>query len=298
MFHVKPMEYISHCPICQNSDLSVFLTSHDYTVSKEDFSLVLCKHCDLAITSPRPEQQNLGSYYKSDDYVSHSDSSKGILNKLYKVARYFTLRSKYARVSPYLRSGYLLDIGCGTGAFLNFCAEKGHNVVGIEPDDVAREKASLQNRLSVFGEEGLNSLQDQSADAITMWHVLEHVPDLEMRLNQLKRILAPDGRIFIAVPNKSSYDAFLYGKFWAAYDVPRHLWHFTPDAIRKLTEKHGFFLEDIVPMPLDALYISMLSEKYKGNKWGILSGFKNGLISNFKAGKERYSSQIYVLRHD
>ncbi|MFN5319537.1 MAG: class I SAM-dependent methyltransferase [Bacteroidia bacterium] len=291
------MEHISHCPICNSTDLSDLLTAQDYTVSKESFSLVLCKKCDLAITSPRPEISNLGSYYKSEEYVSHSDTSKGILNKLYKAARYFTLRSKYSKVKPYLNRGFLLDIGCGTGAFLNFCAEKGHQVIGIEPDLDARTMAAKEKGLSVFGEDKLNELNGQSADVITMWHVLEHVPDLPMRLKQMKHILADDGRIFIAVPNKNSYDAQVYGKFWAAYDVPRHLWHFTPTAIQKLSEQHGFFVEDILAMPLDAYYISMLSEKYKGNKWGIIQGAIKGGISNLKAGKLRYSSQIYVLRH-
>jgi SAM-dependent methyltransferase len=297
MFHVKPMERISHCPICMSSDLSDFITAQDYTVSKESFSIVLCKKCDLAITSPRPESANLGSFYKSEEYVSHSDTSKGVLNKLYKAARYFTLRSKYAKVKPYLKNGFLLDIGCGTGAFLNFCAKKAHRVIGIEPDHDARNMAAKENGVSVFGEEELDNLHSQSADVITMWHVLEHVSDLSMRLKQMKHILSVDGRIFIAVPNKNSYDAHFYGSFWAAYDVPRHLWHFTPLAIQKLSEQNGFVVEDILAMPLDAYYISMLSEKYKGNKWSVLYGAINGCISNLKAGKLRYSSQIYVLRH-
>lgn len=198
-------------------------------------------------------------------------------------------------VASYCNRNKLLDIGCGTGAFLNHTKSKGLDVLGVEPDDGARAFAIEKYGLSVYDESMLNNLEPASFGAITLWHVLEHVPNLEERLAQLKRLLHPNGRIFVAVPNPNSFDAKHYRAHWAAYDVPRHLWHFTPQSMRKLLEKNNLLLHDVLPMKLDAFYISLLSEKYKHGRTRYLFAFWNGLKSNLKAGKQGWSSQIYVI---
>jgi 2-polyprenyl-3-methyl-5-hydroxy-6-metoxy-1,4-benzoquinol methylase len=214
---------------------------------------------------------------------------------LYKVARGFTLDRKYRLVSKYCKGNKLLDLGCGTGAFLNHAKYKGLDVLGVEPDKGARAFAIEKYGLSVCDETMLSELEASSFGAITLWHVLEHVPNLDERLVQLKQLLHPQGRIFIAVPNPNSFDAQHYQTHWAAYDVPRHLWHFTPITMRKLLEKNGLHLHDVLPMKLDAFYISLLSERYKHGRERYFSAFWNGVKSNLKAGKHAWSSQIYVI---
>lgn len=289
------MTEITHCPICSSTNFSTHLNAIDYTVSKESFAIKRCNACDFLFTSPRPELSVLGSYYQSEDYISHSDTSKGLISKLYKIARSFTLDRKYRLVSPYCKGMPLLDVGCGTGAFLNHAKSKGLYVLGIEPDQGASNFAKEKYGLSVYDENKLDELEAESFGAITLWHVLEHVPNLDERLLQLKRLLHPEGRIYIAVPNPDSYDAKKYREYWAAYDVPRHLWHFTPQTMRKLLEKNGLKLHKVLPMKLDAYYISLLSERYKHGRERYIPAFWNGLKSNLQADKHAWSSQIYAI---
>jgi len=289
------MTEITHCPICDSTNFSQYLNAVDYTVSKETFSIMKCGGCDFLFTSPRPELSVLGSYYQSEDYISHSDTSKGLISKLYKIARGFTLERKYRLVSSFSNGKRLLDVGCGTGAFLNHAKSKGLDVIGIEPDQGASDFAKKNYGLSVFDESKLDEFEAASFGAITLWHVLEHVPNLNERLLQLKRLLHPEGRLFIAVPNPDSFDAKHYQEHWAAYDVPRHLWHFTPKTMRKLIDKNGLQLHNVLPMKLDAFYISLLSERYKNGSERYLPAFWNGLKSNLRAGTSAWSSQIYVI---
>ncbi len=272
------------------------MTAKDHTVSGETFTILQCFDCGFLLTSPRPDLSDLGKYYQSEEYISHSDTSKGIVSKVYKLARFFTLSRKYKLVRPFCIGKPLLDVGAGTGAFLNHCKLKGIDVSGVEPDPGARAFALKNYDLPFYEEEALDRFEPRTFGAITMWHVLEHVPNLEQRLCQLHRILDDDGRIFIAVPNADAYDAKIYKEYWAAYDVPRHLWHFSPVTMNELITKNGFELQKTLPMKLDAFYISLLSERYKTGKTRFINALMNGLISNKNANKFGWSSQIYVLR--
>jgi predicted SAM-dependent methyltransferase len=127
-----------------------------------------------------------------------------------------------------------------------------------------------------------------------MWHVLEHVYHLKRDIAELVRILKPDGSLIIAVPNMSSKDAKQYKEFWAAYDVPRHLYHFQKETIVNLMSQFNLSCKEILPMKFDSYYVSMLSEKYKNGK--LVSGVLNGLKSNLDAKSGGFSSQIYVFR--
>lgn len=288
------MVNLSECPVCSGTQFSSFIQCADHTVSQESFSIVRCTGCGFLMTNPRPENADLGKYYKSEQYISHSNTSKGWVNRVYKIARAFTLAQKYRLVKPYASENGLLDIGCGTGAFLDYCAEKGLNVEGVEPDEDARKFAQSEYGFQLKTEDALNDWPDAQFSAITMWHVLEHVPNLSERIAQLKRLLNARGRIFVAVPNHTSADAHHYRQFWAAYDVPRHLWHFSPSTIRTLFNKHGFVLERTLPMKLDAYYVSLLSERYKNGN--AVSAIWQGFRSNWLAGDDKWSSQIYVFK--
>lgn len=288
------MVNLSECPVCSGTQFSSFLQCTDHTVSQESFSIVRCTGCGFLMTNPRPDNADLGRYYKSEQYISHSNTSKGWVNRVYKIARSFTLAQKYKLVKPYASENGLLDIGCGTGAFLDYCAEKGLNVEGVEPDEDARKFAQSEYGFQLKTEDALDEWPDAQFSAITMWHVLEHVPNLSERIAQLKRLLSARGRIFVAVPNHTSADAHHYRQYWAAYDVPRHLWHFSPATIRTLFNKHGFVLERTLPMKLDAYYVSLLSERYKNGN--ALGAFWQGFRSNWLAGNDKWSSQIYVFK--
>jgi SAM-dependent methyltransferase len=290
------MEELSSCPVCGHTHFTPFLTAKDHTVSKEQFQILECKECGFVFTNPRPLQENLGKYYKSTAYVSHSDTSDGIINKLYKQVRKITLNQKYNLVKPYLENNNLLDIGSGAGAFLNTVYEKGVNAFGVEPDKETRESSIKKYGINVKEESALSEFDKDYFSVITMWHVLEHVPNLEERVLEIKRILSPNGRLFVAVPNHTSFDANYYKEHWAAYDVPRHLYHFSPVTIRKLFNKHNMVLEQVIPMKFDSFYVSMLSEQYKNGKPNLLKGILSGLKSNIMAENDTYSSQIYVIK--
>lgn len=290
------MKEYSSCPICDGQNFSDYLKCEDYTVSKKEFSIIKCNNCRFKYTNPIPSENEIGSFYESDDYISHSNTNKSLVDKIYQAVRRYTIKKKYKLVKRECNADSILDVGSGTGEFLSYCNHKGLTSKGIEPSDSAR-KLSIDNyKLDISEESELQNIKDKSVDAITMWHVLEHVYHLNKRIETLKRILKDSGAIFIAVPNCSSYDAKKYGKYWAAYDLPRHLYHFTPKDINSLMDKHGLHVKSILPMRFDSFYVSMLSEKYRNGKSNIIKGFWSGLISNIKAsGKKEYSSQIYVI---
>jgi len=292
------MKTISNCPVCNSTKFNHFLTCKDYTVSRQDFNIVSCADCNFKFTNPRPHDEKLGDYYKSEEYISHSNTSKGIISKLYHLVRNYTLGRKVKLVSEYVSRGTILDYGCGTGMFLNACKKNGWETFGMEPDSGARKIASEMS-LKTFPDK--NSLKaeigNKQVDAITLWHVLEHVTDLEETLSFFKTNLKATGVLIIAVPNYTSYDAQYYKQFWAAYDVPRHLYHFEINTISKLLSPYGFKLAETKPMKFDSFYVSMLSEKYKTGSIKCLSAFISGLKSNVKAKQAKdYSSVIYVFK--
>jgi 2-polyprenyl-3-methyl-5-hydroxy-6-metoxy-1,4-benzoquinol methylase len=296
------METLLNCQVCNQSTQVPFLSCKDYTVSRETFSIVSCAHCGFNFTNPRPGPSELGRYYQSEAYISHSNNGKGLINGLYKLIRKYTLIKKLQlinRLNGYTNpSKQLLDIGSGTGEFIAICKAGKWKVIGIEPSETAAMYARNNYKLTILPEEEINNLQDNHFDIITMWHVLEHVPELNKRIEDLKRLIKPRGTIIIAVPNHSSADAKHYKEFWAAYDVPRHLYHFTPDTIKALFNKHDLSVKQVLPMRFDSFYVSMLSEKYINGKPNLIKAIWNGFKSNISAIRsgETFSSQIYIIK--
>lgn len=290
------METLKECPVCGNQNRSVFLSTKDWFLTQEEFSVEQCDNCGFLFTNPRPLADNIGQYYKSEEYISHSNTNKGIISQLYKIVRGFTLKQKYDLVRQYKSGKNILDIGSGTGELLNFFKGSGWNVQGIEPDSDARNYSVQTYSIPVEDESHIFELTDNSFDVITMWHVLEHVPNLNDRIQTIRRLLKNDGILLVAVPNPESFDAKKYGEYWAAYDLPRHLYHFKKKNIKALFAKHDMNIKDIYPMKFDSFYVSMLSEKYKKGKSNLLSAFLTGLKSNSKAHSiMNYSSLIYIL---
>jgi 2-polyprenyl-3-methyl-5-hydroxy-6-metoxy-1,4-benzoquinol methylase len=273
-----------------------FLTVKDYSVSKETFDLYYDETLDMLITHPQPSLENLGKYYESEDYISHTDNKRSLFEKLYHFIKSIALKNKLNLINSLQpQKGRILDIGAGTGDFLSVAKNDGWQTVGVEPSD--RAKAIAKNKGVSFVEQ-TSELENHSFDVISMWHVLEHVPDLDKQIKELKRLLKPTGTLIIAVPNFKSFDAEHYGKFWAAFDVPIHFWHFSKTAIKLLFEKEEIKLEKVLPMKFDSFYVSLLSEKYKSGKMNFVSAFFTGLKSNWKARQHfEYSSHIYILKN-
>ena len=273
-----------------------FLTVTDYSVSKETFELYYDQDLDLLITSPQPSPENLGRYYESNDYISHTDSKRSLFEKAYHFVKGIALKNKLNLINNCSSiKGNLLDIGAGTGDFLLTAKQNGWNTIGVEPSEKAKGIAIGKGiQFSASTEE----LESNSFDVITMWHVLEHVPNLQEYIANLKRIIKPNGTIIIAVPNYKSYDAKYYNRFWAAYDVPRHLWHFSKNSIKRLFSDVDIELKKVKPMWFDSFYVSLLSEKYKNGKMSFVKGFFVGFISNVSGlHKKEFSSHIYILKN-
>jgi 2-polyprenyl-3-methyl-5-hydroxy-6-metoxy-1,4-benzoquinol methylase len=272
-----------------------FKKVRDYSVSKEIFELHHNPEYDLLITFPKPSLEKLPSYYESEDYISHTDGKRSLFERMYHLIKNVALKNKVKLINVQSGKGKLLDIGAGTGDFLVAAKNDGWETTGIEPSQKAK---TIAINKGVNFADNLSDLANQTFDVITMWHVLEHVPNLDEYILELKRLLKPTGTILIAVPNFKSFDANYYGKFWAAYDVPRHIWHFSKTAIQKLFAEKEMKLFEVLPMKFDSFYVSLLSEKYKTGKMNFVKAFFVGLKSN-KSGKQtkEYSSHIYIIKN-
>lgn len=278
------------------SNQQPFLTVQDHSVSQEIFNLYYDSNLDMLVTHPQPSLDQLGKYYESDDYISHTDSKRSPFEKAYHVVKGIALKNKLNLINFEQKSkGAILDIGAGTGDFLAVAKQNGWSTTGIEPSAKAKSIA-ISKGISFV--ENTTDLANHSFDVITMWHVLEHVTDLDFQIKELKRLLKPTGTLIVAVPNFKSFDAKHYGKFWAAYDVPIHFWHFSKKAIELLFANENMKLKKVLPMKFDSFYVSLLSEKYKNGKMNFIKAFFVGLQSNLKAASSKeYSSHIYVLKN-
>jgi SAM-dependent methyltransferase len=290
--------HYSECPVCASRSIDPLLTVKDHTVSKENFVIWQCRNCSLRFTQDVPDEDSIGSYYQSADYISHSNTNKGLLNKIYQRVRKITLGQKSGFIIQKTKThGNLLDVGAGIGAFADTMVKRGWKVTGIEPDPGARTQAKQLFGIDLQTPDVLEQLPKRSFDAITLWHVMEHVHRLHDYMETMKDLLSKGGKLFIAVPNYTSLDSDIYKTWWAAYDVPRHLYHFSPLSVSKLVEQHGLKVSSLHPMWFDSFYISLLSSKYRSGKMSWMGAAFNGLRSNINTwfNKERCSSVLYVV---
>lgn len=286
------------CPICEGTTFSdVFKTAY-FRGKPEDFLIQECSSCELWFTNPRPSDEELGAYYESEDYVSHTDKKETLIDKIYHIVRSKAVKSKVALIDKYANKGKLMDYGAGTGFFLNAAKSDGWEVFGAEPSEVARKNAQEVHGLDLLNPENIDwAGKKGSLDCISLWHVLEHLSDLKGDFKKFSDSLKVGGHLFIAVPNHESYDAKYYGNKWAALDVPLHLYHFKKDNLRMLASQNGFEMTEIKNMPFDSYYVSMLSEKIKNGKGNLLTAFSTGFKSNRMAkGKQNASSLIYIMK--
>ncbi|WP_055444129.1 class I SAM-dependent methyltransferase [Lacinutrix himadriensis] len=271
----------------------------DHSVSGEAFELIENKTYGFLETTPQPKEDKLSEYYKTEDYISHTDSKRNVLEKVYHVVRSIYLKRKLKLINSFSATEKnLLDIGCGTGDFLQVAQQNNWQVSGIEPNPEARDIANRKTDNTVYTTAQLQEFKKHSFDVITLWHVLEHLPNLEEQVLVFKSLLKVNGTLIIAVPNYKSYDANHYKDFWAALDVPRHLWHFNQESISKLFAKENMKVVKTLPMKFDAYYVSLLSEKYKSGFMNPVKAFWFGFLSNLKGKRSgEYSSLIYVIKN-
>ena len=288
-------EKIEECPVCNNDKIINHIICKDHMLTGESFSITQCSNCSFLFTNPRPIAENIGKYYQSEKYISHSNKANNLINLVYKFVRKFTLSQKVKLINTISSEKSILDFGCGTGEFLLSCKKDKWKINGFEPDNNAREKANDITKINITSNfQELKQIENVSL--ITLWHVLEHIPELNKTFKILKSKLSNTGKFLIAVPNYQSFDAMHYREFWAAYDVPRHLYHFSMKTMELFLNNHGLNIYRIIPMKFDSFYVSLLSEKYKYGKSNYIKSFINGYNSNIyaKNNKNNYSSLIYI----
>jgi 2-polyprenyl-3-methyl-5-hydroxy-6-metoxy-1,4-benzoquinol methylase len=293
------MKKLVNCPVCGSSHIKKVIEVKDYFLTREDFAIWMCDNCKLQFTNPRPESDELPAYYDSPEYLSHNAKGNGLTGKIYTAIRTRNIQFKYNIISRFISSGQILDIGCGTGELLQFFQQKNWGTAGVEPNATAREFANRQYHLGVKNVAALKDFPDHSYDVISMWHVLEHVPEIHQRIEEVKRLLKPEGILVIALPNYESWDAQHYKNFWAGWDVPRHLYHFSKTAFENLAQQHQLQVKEIFPLIYDAFYVSLLSARYRKTNFRLLTALVNGIRSNIAAKRNlNYSSLIYILQRD
>ncbi|MBQ8224952.1 MAG: class I SAM-dependent methyltransferase [Bacteroides sp.] len=295
--------HIDTCPLCGYQTSEQALMCVDRYASGETFHVARCASCGFLFTQDFPAESEIGVYYETPDYISHTDTKRGLMNTLYHYVRNYMLRRKARLVEQALgvKRGRLLDIGTGTGYFPAVMQRRGWAVQAIEKSEQARGFARDHFGLQVHPDEALmEGLTGERFDVITLWHVMEHLEHLDEVWQRLNALLTDNGVLIVAVPNAASWDAKHYGADWAAYDVPRHLWHFTPVSMLQWGMKHGFVPVKRLPMPFDAFYVSMLTEQHLKHRFSFLRGLVTGTLAWLATwgGKDRSSSMIYLFRKE
>ena len=291
-------ERLTNCPLCKSGHFLNQLVVKDHANTQESFTICRCTKCELWFTNPRPTLSAIQKYYDTETYISHKNKSNTLINFLYKQVRKLTIRKKLSWLKERNKKpGRLMDYGCGTGHFLYSAKQNGWSVTGIEPNETARKIAIEDHHLSIY--ESIETLKkEKKYDAITLFHVLEHVHDLRGTIKKLLDLLKKRGTLYIAVPNRDSPDFQYYKEDWAALDVPRHLYHFNRNSMLFLAEKYSLKIIDEKPMLFDSFYVSLLSDKYRPNKSSFASSISRGLKFNKDAAKNKnnYSSILFILK--
>ena len=287
---------MNSCPICTTEMKFKFVTK-DYLVTGESFDIVECEACSIRTTTPFPDKKIIGNYYSSDDYISHDDKVSGIFDSIYGLVRTYQLNKKKKLIGKYFNksNGKILDVGCGAGDFLQYMKENHWNINGVDTSNKARKIANKKLNIKVMDpKDWINN--KEKYDVITCWHSLEHVHEPWVYLDKIKKSLTLDGFLIVALPNYQSTDAKIYKEFWAAYDTPRHLYHFTIKSMNKTIKPHGLNIESIYRMNFDPFYVSMLSAKHMGKSFmsGLINGFKSWTLSIFS--KDKCSSLIFIIK--
>lgn len=263
------------------------ITCIDHLVTGDSFVLEPHGGYDILQTTPQPKQNE--KYYDHPNYISHKTKGKSIFFIAYSQFRQWNHSYKIKIINKHTESkGKLLDFGAGTGSFVEYANKHNWQAEGYEPNSKAHgPKIKYRSKWS----------NSKPYDVITAWHVVEHLPDPRAFFEKSLKSLNDNGKFFVALPNYKSWDAKKYGAMWAGYDVPRHLWHFSPKGFISMVRDCGLEIENTYPLRLDAYYVSLLSERNRQSKFPWLKALWSGWRSNYAAKQSKnYSSLIYVLK--
>jgi len=296
---LKEQYPISQCPVCDHSSFKHYLNVPDWLVSKEPFELKQCEQCHFVFTANAPSEKEVGPYYNSEEYVEHSDTSSGLIYSIYHIARRAMLRFKYIKIKRLHTGKKLLDVGSGSGYFLNFMKKKGYDVTGVEISEKAVALCEKNFGIKAHSpSEFLEEKLDANYDIISLWHVFEHVYSYNAYFDLFSKSLNDNGYLILALPNCGSPDAKMNQSYWNGYDTPRHLWHFTPKTIEMFAHKRGFKIIQKHRMPLDPFFNVMVSDSYKDKFTFLPITLLKGLYSYIASllNIEKSSSIIYIFQ--
>ena len=280
------------CPVCHAANSTIFMRVPDRFRPEPGtaYTLVRCVKCSLVYLNPRPVEESSGVFYESSEYTPFVSTGKqrSIMDRVYVAIREMNNRWKRRQIEALQpERGRLLDVGCGTGEFLQAMHAAGWQVRGVERDAKAAAYAVEQLQLDVVcGSLDTVPLAPASFDVVTMWHVLEHLYQPHKALMQVRDVLRPGGLLVIAVPNLLSLDARYYRQNWVAFDAPRHVQHFSPKSLRSLCEMHSFAHLRTRMLPFDPFFNALMSETVIERRKGasipgrIVSTLRAGIVAN------------------
>ena len=277
MFHVEQNKKNLHCE------------TKDYLVTGESFKVYLDQNNIIGKTHPIPQKEEMDKYYESEEYYPHSLNKKSLLAFLYTITRKHMHLKRLTWIRGYIKKNTsILDYGCGSGDFVKYLRSKSIDAYGYEPNYNFCEHDFLTNQ---------EGWKNKKYEVIVLWHVLEHIHNPFDLIQSLKKRLNKKGKILIAIPNFKSFDSKYYGKYWAGYDTPRHLWHFSRKGLGLMAKENNFKVLKVKSLHLDSIYVSCLSEKYKRSPFPLLIGIVIGCISILKSFFTKESSSfLFVLK--
>ncbi len=232
------------CLVCGSSDFIPRFRLRDWAYGLPgEFQLVTCRACGHVYQTPRPTQPAIGLFYPDSYQPYHRTVRESLL--WIRIWRHVQFRERCLQVARLCSGGRLLDVGCSTGLFLKEMRHYGDwTLAGVEANTLAAQYAHDVFGLDIFcGQIEHAPWQRGSFDVITLWDVLEHLPNPQTALRRIRNLLTDEGWLIVSVPNADSIDARLFGRYWIGLDAPRHLSVFSLNGLKRLFTETGFELE-------------------------------------------------------
>jgi len=263
----KDLTILESCVLCGGKNLkSIYKTYDRHYGMKGEFNIDQCQSCSLVFLNPMPSEEYLTSLYPKT-YYSYQDfyDKKSFLRNFY---RNYLL--KIGTLDPHFDSpGKIVDVGCGSGKFLYAMKKKGWEVYGVEVNENAAKLGNELEQLNIHPGDLLTSkFDDDFFDYVRSNHSFEHMTNPEPVLEEMHRILKPDGKLLIGVPNIDSFNGRFFKKYWWYLGAPVHTFNYSVATLSKMLEKHGFVVEKV---------------SYNGDYTGVLGSFQ--IFLNRKNGK-------------
>lgn len=245
------MEYVS-CNLCSSDSFTTLFTLRDtLSLTNEIFRLVTCNQCGLVYLNPRPSAEQLDTFYPEEYWWRRGKKTNNVLSKLARNFeewyRTYLLNTEVRLLKKMLNKGSkILDVGCGRGDILYLCKRSGFETYGIELSEKAARNARIEYGLDVYqGSLFEIDFGPNYFDAITFYHVFEHLPDSLRVLKKANRMLKDEGILVIQIPNIDSLQFKLFSKRWFGLSIPQHFYHFSSRTIEEMLKKANFEIVNI-----------------------------------------------------